>query len=438
MQVSAETTQGLERRITITIPGADIARALQDRLRSLAQSTRIDGFRPGKIPVAIVQRRFGAQAHREVLGDMLKSALSDTLVQQQWRLANNPKFDPVSVGKRPDDDVCYTATFEIYPAVELAPMEGATINQPAIRIEDADVDAVIERLRRQRQVWTKVERPAALDDRAEIDFVGTLAEDGTPFPGGTGNGVFLVLGSGQFIGDFEQRLVGALAGETRTVDVTFPANYHHAELAGKDAQFRVTVQSVESGQLPELDEAFVRTLGVADGTIETLRQEVRQGIERDCAGKVRELLKTQALDWLYRNNPLELPRGLVAEELADLRASAANPANAADGAPGEQAIEELARRHVALGLLLGEIVRRQKLRADPEQVRAYVRAAADEYEDPEQVERWYASDSKRMQEIEAVVIEDMAVEWILKQVQLTPVPVSLSELLHPTPAVASV
>ncbi len=425
MQVSTETTQGLERRITVTIPGTDVAQELQNRLTSLAQTTRIAGFRPGKIPQKVIQQRFGDQVRRDVLGERMRATLNEVLTQQNWRVASNPRFEVVS-GWDPSvvQDVCYTATFEIYPEVVLAPVEAAVISRPEIQIGDSDVDAMVDHLRRQRQIWSKVDRPAAIDDRVTIDFTGFLA-DGTKFPGGSGTDVLLVLGSGRFVGEFEQRLVGAVVAETRMIDVVFPADYGHADLAGQAVQFSVVVKAIEAGHLPELDELFIRTLGVADGTEESFRREVRLGMERDCAGKVRELVKAQLLDWLYQNNPVELPNALVQEELVSLRSR-----DSTADVPG-QALEERARRHVALGILLGDVVRRQRIKPDPEQVRAYIRAAADEYESPEQVEQWYAADSKRLQEIEAVVVEDMALEWILKQVQLKPVSVPLRELLNP-------
>ncbi len=422
MQVSAETTQGLERRVTITLSAKDIAQEMQSRLRSLAQTTRIAGFRPGKVPPALIQQRFGAQVRNDVVGELLRSSLSKQLTEQRWRLANSPQFEPIPTGDNAGGgDICYAATFEIYPEVQLLPMEDVIIQQPVVQIAESDVDAMVEHLRRQRQRWNKTDAPAALDDRVEIDFTGTLA-DGVPFEGGTGTQVLVVLGAGKFIGAFEEQLVGALPGETRTVEVTFPAEYHHAELAGQDAQFVVVVKSVENGQLPELDEAFIRSLGVAEGTVEVLRQEIHRNIERDCAGKIKELLKTQVLDWLYREHPLEVPNGLLGEEMTSLRNS---------GIP-EEALEERARRHVALGILLGEVVQRQRIKADHERIRAYIAAAAEEYEDPDQVARWIASEPKRVQEIEALVIEDMAVEWVLKQVQLAPSPVPLSDLVNLT------
>ncbi|CAK0742768.1 Trigger factor [Gammaproteobacteria bacterium] len=425
MQVSVETTQGLERRFNITIPGKDIEQEQQKRLKSLAQTMRIAGFRPGKVPMPLIQNRFGPQVRKEVMDELIKSTLGKVFYQEKLRVVGGPLLEPIAKDP-PDGDLHFTATFEVYPDVELAPLTEVVVNQAEVQIDEADVDQMQERFHHKYQTWTQVDRPAALGDRVRIDFAGTLA-DGTSFPGGSGNDVVSVLGAGMFLEEFEQHLVGALAGETRSVDITFPSDYHHPEVAGRSARFAVTVKRVEGGQLPELNEAFIRqNFGIAEGTVEALRDQIRQGMKREFEGKVWQLLKIQLLDALCQHNPIELPNTLVEIELNRLRAELPKDA------PPNPELEEQARRRVTLGILAGDIVQRQRLKPDISHVRAYIRAAARDYDNPEEVERWYFADDSRLQEVEALLLEDMVAKWLLGQVQVKVIPTPFSALIDPT------
>jgi trigger factor len=410
MQVSVETIQGLERRLTITIPGEEIAQEVQKRLKPLTQTARIAGFRPGKIPLSLIEKRFGAQVRHEVVEERVQSSLTEAVTQNQFRMIGNPTLELASEEGLPEGDLRYTATFAIYPEINLAPLGDIVVNRTEIVIEDTDVDAVIENLRHQRRIWTSAgERPAVSGDRIKMDFTASLA-DGTDFSGNTGNDVFMVIGEGKFIPGFEESLIGAVAGETRTVELTFPQDYHSTEVAGKLALFKVLVKSVESAQLPEVDEAFIHAYGVKEGTREALQEAVRNTMNQDITHKTWQLLKQQLQDALCQNNPMELPQKLVEEDLAQLRA----------GISGNEPpdLEDRARRRVALGFIIGEIARNQQLKVDDERVRTYVRALAEDYEKPEDVERFYFSDSNRLQEVEAVVLEDVVTEWLLGQVQV--------------------
>jgi len=424
MQVSLETTQGLERRITITIPGKDIEQDLQKRLKSLAKTTRISGFRPGKVPVTLVQSRYGAQVRKDVMGGLVNSALEEALAQEKLRLVNYPLLEPLPEEEGSSTgDLRYTATFEIYPKVELASLAEVTINRPKVLISDDDVNLMLDHFRRQHQTWTPTNRPAVLGDRVRVDFTGTLA-DGTDFSGSTGNDVLIVLGSGVFVEGFEQHLLGAAAEEAHTVEVTFPPTYHQPAIAGKPARFKVTIKSVESAQLPELNETFIRqAFGITGGTIEDTQRLIREGMERDFEGKVWQLLKTQILSALYQHNPIDLPKILIEDELAQLRAKLPKDA------PSSPELEEQARRHVALGIILGEIARHQRLKVDQKRVRTYIRSVAEDYNNPGEAERWYLSDKNRLQEVEALVLEDMVVEWLMGQVQIKSIPTPFSSLV---------
>jgi trigger factor len=425
MQVSVETTQGLERRFVITIPGNDIRQELQKRLIPLTKTVRIAGFRPGKVPLSLIEKRFGDQVRQEVVEELVKSSVTKALDENQARMVDNPVVESLSEEKSPEGDLRFAVSFEVYPEINLSPLEEIVIKRAEVLIDEADVDKMIENLRRQHRTWLPVDgRPAMLGDRIKADFTGTFA-DGTTFPGNKGDDVFIILGDGTFIPGFEQGLLGATAGETRTIEVTFPQNYHSPEVAGKLARFTVTVKSLENGQMPEVNEAFVQSCGVKEGTVEGLQEAVRATMKRDFEGRSWLLVKEQIRTELYKNNPIELPRSLVEGELAQLRAEVSG-----NEPPG---LEEQARRRVALGLLIGDIARRQQLTVDRDRVRAYIRSLAEDYEKPEEVESFYLSDNNRLQEVEAVVLEDVVMEWLLGQVQVNTTPVPFSTLINSPP-----
>jgi trigger factor len=423
MQVAVETTQGLERRLTITIPEKDISQELGKRLDKLAKTTKIAGFRPGKIPPALIQKRFGAYVRQEVVDELVNSNLDEALRQHQFRLMSTPEIEAISNEEAPEN-VSFTATFEIYPEVNLASFDGIEITRPEVLIDESDIDAVVENLRRLRQIWVSVgNRPARLGDRVKVDFKGTLT-DGNDFSGNTGQDALIILGDGAFVVGFERHLVGAVEGETRTVDVTFPVGHQNQEIAGKSATFSVSVKSVESVQLPAVDEAFIRGFGVQEGTMEAFRQKVHKTMAQDFAASAWKMVKTQVVNVLYQHNNLELPKILVEEEITRLRTQFPS-----DDPSKSAMLEEQARRNVNLRILIKDIIDRQQLKADPERIRTYIRTLAEGYETPEEVENVYSSDKNRMQEMEELVLEDMAVEWVLEQAKVNIKPTPYSSLM---------
>ena len=415
MQISVEKRDGLERRMTVELPEEDFEKAVQNRLQQLARTVKMDGFRPGKVPMSVVKTRLGGQARKEALDEAVQSSLYQAMTQENLRPAGSPQveFLPLEEGKGPK----YAVTFEVMPELTLSDMTSAEIEKPVTEITDADVDATIDRIRSQRMDWKDVKRKSKKEDQVTIDFVGKL--DGTAFDGGTGNDVKVVLGAGQFIPDFEKGLNGLKAGEESVIDATFPEEYGNADLAGKTVQFETTVKAVSEPVLPEVDEDFVKELGVEGGTPEALREQVKENMERELAQVIREVVKTNVMDAIIAEHKLEIPQVMVNDEIKRL-AEQTRQMFAQQGVPmpdapiDEGLYKDQAVRRVSLGLIMSEIVSAQEISATADKVRAAVEEIAAPYEQPEEVINYYYADKSRLAEIEAVVLEQGVVDWVLE------------------------
>jgi len=423
MQVSLEVMDGLERRVTLCLSEDQVAQEVQKRLKVLARTLQISGFRPGKVPMAVVQKQFSAEVRKEAISEMLALALTKKLDQEHLRPVILPSIEPLprAIGVSSSDSLCYGSTFEVYPEVQFSPLKDVVIRYPEVAIEDADVDHLIEKIRKERTVWIPVDRPAALGDRVKMDFLGSFL-DGSSFHGNEGKGLFVVLGSNRLLEELEKGLIGAVSQETRTVELTFPQDYQHKEVAGRAAQFTMTAQSIEEPQLPELDEAFFQDFSISDGSMDGLRAMVRQRMEADFAKRALDLVKNQVRETIYERNPILLPKALIEKELKELQLGEGKELDPAE-------LEDLARRFVAIGILFGEIVQQTGLKLDPLQLRAYVRSLAEEYDDPDQVERWFLSDPSRKDRVEAILLEDKVIEWVLTQVRVERPSTRFSELM---------
>ncbi len=435
MQVSVQSSEGLERRLTIKVPAERIEKEVQDRLKSLARRAKIDGFRPGKVPFTVVQRKYGQQVRYEVQDEVVRSSFQEAVIQQQMRPAGNPRIEASSA--EPGAGLEYTAIFEVYPEVSQISLDNITLEKPMVDISDADVTAVIERLRKQRNEWVDTSGAAQDGDRVIVDFVGTLIDangDRQPFAGNEGKDVPITLGSKSFIDGFEAQLIGVKAGDERVLDVRFPDEYQARELAGKAAQFEVKVASVSTPKLPDLDDEFALSFGISEGGIDALRKEVRNNMQREAEQATKRKLKQQVLDSLIKANPLTLPRALVDAEIGQLMQQTKDEMAARSGPPASinlqpAMFEEHARRRVTLGLILAEIIRQNGFKAPPERVRILVEAAAASYEDPSEVLRWYYAKQERIAGVEALVLEDQAAEWVTEKVQVNEVPTSFDDLI---------
>ncbi len=422
MDVTVEQTGALERRMTVEVPAERIEQAVEERLKGLARRVRVPGFRPGKVPFRIVRQRYGAQVRDEVLGEVMEETLREALAREGLRLAGGPRIEDARA--EPGEPLRYTAVFEVYPEIELKEISQLRVRRPVAEVTEADVDAMIERLREQRATWEQVDRPAREGDRVILDYEAEAA-DGGEIPGGSrAEGQEEVLGSGRLLDEIDQALRGAAAGETREVKVRFPEHHRNEALRGREVTFRVTVREVAEKRLPEVDEAFARAFGVAEGGVEALRREVRANMERELHEALRRRARRHVMDALLEANPVELPAGLVAQEVAQLRqdlerrlASLGQLQGSLKELPDEH-FEPEARRRVALGLILAELVRSQGLKADPEKVRAAVERIASAYEKPEEVVEWYYANRQLLEGVEAGVLEDEAVDWVLAHAQV--------------------
>jgi trigger factor len=430
MQTSIEALSRLERRLNMAVPAEQIDREVEQRLRKLSRTVRMDGFRPGKVPLKIVAQHYGPQVRSEVIGDAVQKAFSAVVQEQKLKVAGYPRIERKEGGD--GKQLTFSATFEIYPEVKLGDLSAVKIQRPSHAVDDADVDRTIEILRKQRVSWEPAGRASQPGDRVTVDFTGRI--DGNEFPGGKGSAMAVVIGEGRVLPDFEAGLTGVSAGEHKTFPVVFPADYPGKEVAGKSASFEISVQKVEAPKLPAVDAEFARSLGVADGDIMKMREEVKANVEREVKKRVEGEVKQKVMQALIDSATLELPKSLVEIELqrvvqqarADLEARGVKlerlPVN-------PEALEGQARRRVTLGLILGELVKSHELGAKPEQVRALVTEHAQTYEQPFEVVRWVYSEPQRLNEFEGLAVESNVVNWVLEHAKVEDKAISFDELM---------
>ncbi|MBN9462279.1 MAG: trigger factor [Burkholderiales bacterium] len=431
MATQLETTGTLERKLAMAVPVAEIDRQVGERLRNLSRNMKMPGFRPGKVPMKMVEQSYGRQVHAEVLGDAVSRAFSEAVSEHKLRVAGQPRIEARE--GTPEGELGFTATFEVYPEIQLADPGTLAIERLSCPVGEAEVDKTIEILRRQRVTWSEAARAAQDGDRVTIDFVGKL--DDVAFDGGTASDFPFVLGEGRMLPDFEAGVRGAAVGESKSFPVAFPAEYGSAELAGKTARFEVTVKKVEAPQLPVLDEAFARQLGVADGDLARMRADVRSNLEREVSQRLRARTKNGVMDALLGLASFELPRALVDGESQallerarqDLQQRGIDPKNMPEIPP--DAFREQAERRVRLGLIVAEIVRAHGLQAKPDQIRRQIEEFAQAYENPAEVVRYYFSDRNRLAEVEALVVEQNVVDWALGSAKATDRALGFDELM---------
>jgi len=430
MQVSVENGEGLERRVTVIMEPERIESEVENRLRDLSRSARLPGFRPGKVPVALLRQRFGERIHGEVIGEMVQSTFGEALGQVQLNPVGQPSFD-LKLDPQAKH-YSYIATFEVLPDFELGSLTDKVIKRPVAEVTDADLEVLIERLREQRKTFLAVERPAQDGDLLKISYAGTLEGETDPLPGGSGKDRQLVLGSGQMIPGFEAGLLGVKAGEERQLELTFPEEYHVEHLRAKPVSFAVTVHSVEEPQLPAVDAEFAKAYGVADGNLDQFRLDVRTNMARELKQRIGMNIKTQVMELLLETNPIVIPKSLLVQEIQVLKNQSRQslPANTKVELPDSLFVAN-ARRRVALGLILAKIVKVNDLKADPERVREAVLDLASTYEDPKEVVDFYYSHKEHLASLEAMALEGQVVDWVTSQVQVEEVPRSFNDLISP-------
>jgi trigger factor len=428
MQVSVEASGGLERTMKVEVAAEEIEKQVASRLSEVARTAKIKGFRPGKIPRKVVEKRYGGQVRQEVLSEVLQKSYAQAIQQEKLNPAGGPRIetDQMEAGK----DFRFTATFEVFPEVRLAKSESLAVERPQVEITEGDVDDMLERLRQQRAGWEAVERPAAEGDQVTVDFIGRL--DGEPFEGGEGKQIPIVLGQGSMLEDFERGLHGLVAGQEATVTVNFPADYRNEKLAGKTAEFTVTATSVEARKLPELDEEFARQFGIEGGDLVQLRDEVRDNMQRELDERIRASVKTQVLDRLVEANPVELPQALIDQETRALQQEAMRRMGVEDPqkAPPAAALRDSAMRRVHVGLLINELITSQNIQLDPARVNDHITELAANYDQPDEIIKVYQSQPRLRNQVEMVVLEEQVTEWLVKHGSLTDKPTSFKAFME--------
>jgi len=433
MQITLENLGQLERRLTMAVPAADIEREVGERLKRLARTVRMHGFRPGKVPVRLVTQQYGLQVRSEVIGDALDKAFTEAVRNENLRVAGSPRIEPRQGGA--EGQLEFSATFEVYPEVAINDVSQAAIEKPVLEVTEAEVDQTLEILRRQRRTFETVTRAAEKGDRVTLDFTGT--RDGVEFPGGSGKDFEVVLGEGRMLPDFESNVVGLAADGAKRFELTFPEDYGAKDLAGKAVTFEVKVKEVAAPKLPEVDAEFARALGVADGDIAKMRAEVRANVEREVKKRLADDVKQKAMQVLLDHAQLELPKALIESETQRIMASTRQNLQVrglkTDDIPMEPSLfEPQARRRVHLGLAIAELVKSKGLAAAPEQVRALVEEHAASYEQPAEVIRWVYSQPERLSEFEAVALEQNVVDWVLREARVSERAVAFDELMGRT------
>lgn len=433
MQVTVETLEGLQRRLNITVPAANIEDAVAAELRNIAKNRRFDGFRKGKVPMKMVAKMYGKAVRQDVLGEVMQRHFIEAIVKEKINPAGAPTFAPVEIGE--GKDLVFTATFEVYPEVELKGLESIAVEKPSAEVTDADVAEMLETLRKQQATWKEVDEAAENGKRVSIDFVGSI--DGVEFEGGKAENFPLEMGAGRMIPGFEDGIVGKSKGMEFVIDVNFPEEYHAENLKGKAAQFAIKVNKVEARELPELNDEFVARFGVAEGGVDALKAEVRKNMERELKQAIKARIKEQAIEGLVKANEIDVPSALIDQEIGVLRQQAAQRfggnVEAAAQLPREL-FEEQAKRRVVVGLLLGEVIRTHELKADEEKVKALITEMATAYEDPTEVVAYYEQNQQLMNNMRNVALEEQAVDAIIAKAQVTEKAISFSELMNPVAA----
>jgi trigger factor len=432
MQVSVETTQGLERRLTISVPAETVDVEVKNRLRQVAKTQRINGFRPGKVPPSVIQKRYGASVRQEVAGEIMQRSFVDAIVAEKINPAGRPSF----TAKSNEDGKAleFEATFEVYPEVELKDLEKIAVERPDVEVTDKDLDEMFVTLQKQHQTWKENKRKTKKGDKLTIDFNGRV--DGEEFEGGKAEAFELELGAGRMIPGFEKEITGMKVGEEKTISVTFPDDYHAENLKGKEAEFDIVVHKTEGSVLPKIDEEFAKLFGVEEGGVDALREEVGKNMERELSQAVKAKVKEQVIEGLLSSHEVGVPAGLVAQEVDVLRQQAMqrfqgqmDPKNLPE-LPAEMFTEQ-AERRVKIGLLLGEVIKVNEIKVDDAKVDELIATAASAYEDPKEVIEYYANNKELMQQMQNVALEEQAVELLVEKAKVKNKKASFSDIMNP-------
>ena len=429
MQVSVEATGSLDRKMTVQVPSERVENEVDNRLKNLARRVRLDGFRPGKVPLKVVRQRYGAGVYQEVLSEVLQESYREAVQQEGLEPAGSPSIEPKSVEN--GQPIEFVASFQVFPEIEIADLSGVDIERPVAEIGDEDIDRVIDSLREQNKEWHAVERAATSGDRVTLDFLGKL--DGEAFEGGQAEDFQVEIGSGRLLEEFENQLEGVQPGEEKTIEVTFPEDYPAEVLKGRTATFDITVKTVEEARLPDVDAAFAEKFGIEDGSVEKLREDVRSNMERELNQALKSKIKQQVMDALVERHGFDLPEALVKSEINRLREDAEKRFGGAEQTQPlpDSLFEEEAKRRVRLGLVLRHLIDDKGFEVDRERVEQELDNMAATYEDPEEVKQYYRTQPQAMQNLESIVLEDQVVDWVVEQGNVTDKPTTFQDVMNP-------
>jgi trigger factor len=430
MEATTAQANELERRIDLAIAIADVEKEMDQRLKRMGKNMKMPGFRPGKVPFNIVRQQYGDQARHEVLSEELDRVFGETVTEKKMRVAGYPRIEPKN--SESTTHLEFSAIFEVYPEIALGDLTTAEVERPVLEVGAAEIDKTLDILRKQRVTFADADRAAAKEDRVTIDFLGK--KDGVPFQGGEAKDYPFVLGQGMMLPDFENAVEGSKAGDSKTFDMTFPADYFAKDLAGQTVQFEITVKQVQAPVLPEIDDEFAKGMGIADGDVAKMKAEIEANLKREVKRRIEAKLKDQVMEALLKANPINVPNALIEMEVQRLMQAARQDMEQrgmknADFPIQPEWFADQAKRRVSLGLILAEVVKTEKLQATPEQVRTMVEETAASYEQPEEVVRWYYAQPQRLQEVEGVAIENNVVEWVLGKAKVTDKAAVFDELM---------
>ncbi len=431
MQVSIENLEGLARKMTVQIPSERVSEAVEKKLKDLSKTVRIDGFRPGKVPLKVVQQKYGGHVRQEVIGDVIESSYQEALIQEKVRPAGMPSIDSISSEEK--EDMSYTATFEVFPEVEELELASIEVEKPLVEISEKDFDAMLQKLREQRKGWKETKSAAKKGYQVMVDFEGRI--DGELFEGGAGKDMPVEIGAGQMLPEFESGLEGIKVSEQKTVEVNFPEDYHGADVAGKTAEFTLKATRVSKPELPEIDEEFAKGFGVQDGDLEKMRADIRANMEKEKNDRLKTSLKNRVMSGLLEHNAIIAPSAMVAEEVKSLRVQAAqrmgqDPESIDEASFPNELFSEEATRRVQLGLLISEVIKKEKIELNQELVESAIEEMAIAYEQPDQVRDYYRQNQQARSGIEGMVLEDQVVAHILDMAKVTEQEVSFDDLMN--------
>ncbi len=428
MQVNVQSTGSLERRMEVSVPKEQIEAAIDERLKRVSRTAKLKGFRPGKAPIKVIRQQFGEQVRQEVLSDLMQQSFSRAVTEAKLMPATGPRIEPIS--SSPGEDLKYRAVFEIFPEIVLQAVDGLAVNRPVAEVSESDIEAMVQNLREQRPSFEAVDRASGEGDRVTMDFEGLI--DGKAFEGSKGDDIAVILGAGRMLKDFETGILGVKADEKKQVAVRYPDEYHNKDLAGRTADFSVHVKKVEQKTLPPLDDAFCREYGVTEGGLEQLLAEVADNMRRELAENVRSRLKQQVFDRFLEGNPVDVPNALVEQQVRDMQLDTARRMGAKDAAqvPPAEPFVEPARRRVALGMLVNELVKTRDIRIDRARVEARLGELAATYPDPDAILKAYRQNPDAMRQVEGMVLEDQVVDYLIERAQVTDQPATFKELMN--------